>query len=405
MGEAEGVGVAEEHGAAQGERGAEVREQGVDVRVELVGTLPAEGDVAVQAAEGAGVPGAALGDPHDERQVLVGGQDADGPARGEEAGGVLAQRGGVEGGDRGGAGARPPRALAANWPHRARPRSSRRRAWRSIGAPGSDVARIAVAVPGHRRHRTPCGGRAGILEGGECRLGVPAGGLDDRLALRRREAPAQARGLGPSPRASTAAGRRGPVGRCPSRGRARTGGRPGPRTRRGRRRSRGRSRPRRGAAWPAGRRRAGSAGAAPRRAAYPARGAPFGGLLGTQGLDGVERGRPPRGGDAGDEPGEHARREAGDHEPHRRLDRQAGHEETQRRAASRGRGRSRRCRRGWRAPPPRRGRGPAPGRGWRRAPGRGRSRSSARRPRSTSWSGSRWLPRGARCRRWRPPPW
>ena len=93
------------------------------------------------------------------------------------------------------------------------------------------------------------------------------------------------------------------------------------------------------------------------------------------------------------------------HEPHRRLDRQARHEEAQRGAEAEAeddagdaaeRGERRRL-------------GEEEGlhlaAGGARAPARGRSRSSARRPRSTSWSGSRWPPRGARCRRWRPPPW
>ncbi len=42
-------------------------------------------------------------------------------------------------------------ASAENWPHRARPRSSQRRVRRSRGAPGSDAAHIAVAVPGIER--------------------------------------------------------------------------------------------------------------------------------------------------------------------------------------------------------------------------------------------------------------
>jgi hypothetical protein len=91
-GEAERVRVPEEDGAAQGDRGAEVLAQGSKVRNELVGALPAERDVAVEAAEGAGVPGAALGDADDEGEVLVGREDADGPARGEEPRGVFAER-------------------------------------------------------------------------------------------------------------------------------------------------------------------------------------------------------------------------------------------------------------------------------------------------------------------------
>ena len=87
--EAERVGVADEHGAAQRERRPEVPAQRVEVTRELVLRLEAERHVAVQRAERARVPGAALGEADDEREVLVGRQDADAAAGRGEARGVL----------------------------------------------------------------------------------------------------------------------------------------------------------------------------------------------------------------------------------------------------------------------------------------------------------------------------
>ena len=107
-------------------------------------------------------------------EVLVGGQDADGAARGEEAGGVVAR--------------------------------GRRRPWRRSPAAGEpprrchpEELRSCQATRDRHAPADPSGlgrprslGMTGLQRG----LGVPARGFDDRLALRGREALAQAWALG-----------------------------------------------------------------------------------------------------------------------------------------------------------------------------------------------------------------